>query len=125
MTDSQKLRVLRQIQSALSRTEHPTLRACGLTEAEAQVVASEGLVRLFSVAVDGPLLDRYRVETIDEAGHGVLSQSDVTDSLRVTVEPPRRSVWSRIASALGTKLWDVVKVALGAVVGWLLKTYFG
>ena len=88
-------------------------------------MASEGLVRVFFVADEGPLLDRYRVDAIGEAGHSILSQTDAIDTLRVTVETPRRSVWSRIGSAVGTKLWDVIKVVLGAVIGWLLKTYFG
>lgn len=125
MTDPEKLKALRQIQSALCRADNPTLRACGLDEVDAQAVCNEGLIEVRIVADDGSLLDRYRVQEISELGHGILSRSDASDALRVTLEPKHRSAWARLGSAFGSKLWDVVKVAIGALIGWLLKTYFG
>jgi hypothetical protein len=126
LTEAQKLKGLRQIQSALCHQEHPTLRACGLTEGVSAVLANEGLVELWIVADEGSDLDRYRVSEISEAGFGILSRGDVAEPapLRISVEPHQEPLWLRIRRALVSGLWDVVKIALGIpvgiLVGWFL-----
>jgi len=122
---AQKLRGLRQIEAALCRKEHPTLRACGLTQDVAAALANEGLIEVLIVADEGSDLDRHRVDTIAAAGLGMLSESDVAapEPLRVAIEPRHESVWKKLRRALVSGMWDVVKIALGGVVG-ILVGYF-
>jgi hypothetical protein len=126
LSEAEKLTGLRQIQAALCHQEHPTLRACGLTERIAAGLDAEGLVELFFVSDEGPDLDRYKVERISESGFGILSRSDVAEQppLRVTVEHPPVPTWLKIRRALVSGLWDVVKIGLGVpvgiLVGWFL-----
>ncbi len=125
ISHAQKLRGLRQIEAALCREEHPTLRACGLTQDVAAALANEGLIEVWIVADEGSDLDRHRVDTIAAAGLGMLSESDVAapEPLRVAIEPRHESVWKKLRRALVSGLWDVVKIALGGVVG-ILVGYF-
>ncbi len=129
LNQAQKLKVLRQIQSALCRSEHPTLRGGGLTEAEAQAVTYEPppdkIVDLFLVADDGSLLDRCRVDKVSESGFGILALGDVAEPAHVpvAVHNPPVPFSQRIRRALANGLWDVVKIALGVPVG-ILVGYF-
>ena len=130
---AEKLRVLRQIQSALGRSQHPTLRGCGLTEAQAQAVAyeqpPEQIVDLMIVADDGLVLDRCRVDDISEAGFGILALGDVAEPAHVpvAVHHPPATFSQRLRRALVSGLWDVVKIALGIpvgiLVGWFLWSH--
>jgi len=126
ISHADKLRALRQIESALGRSKHPTLRGCGLSEEMAAIVANELLVEVYFVADEGPDLDRYRVNRILEAGLGMLAQGDVAEAepLKISVVPHQESVWLKIRRALVSGVWDVVKIALGVpvgvLVGWFL-----
>lgn len=126
LSRAEKLRVLRQIQSALGRSKHPTLRGCGLTEAEAQAVGCEQqpeqIVNLMIVADDGLVLDRCRVDSISESGFGILALGDVVEPAHVpvAVHHPPVPFLRRLRKALVSGLWDVVKIALGGVVGILV-----
>jgi hypothetical protein len=125
LSGSERLKALRQIRVALCHQEHPTLRACGLTEGVAAAVASGGLIELYRVEDEGSYLDMYRVDKISEAGFGILAIGEVAESppLRIAVEPRHESAWSWIRRALVSGLWDVVKIALGVPVG-ILVGYF-
>ena len=71
-------------------------------------------------------MERRAVDTISEAGFGVLACGEVAElpPLRVAVEPRHESAWLRIRRTLMSGLWDIVKVALGIpvgiLVGWFL-----
>ena len=125
ISQAEKLKALRQIQSALDQVGHPTVRACGLTEKQFEVLADEELIEVTFVADEGPTLDRYYVESILPKGSAILVQDDASDApLRVQIYTPKLSIWSRIFRKTRSGLWDLIKVAFGAVVGWFLKTYF-
>ena len=66
------------------------------------------------------------MDTISEAGLGILALGDVAepDPLRVSVVPQHKSVWRRAFEATRTGVWDVIKIAFGAVLGWYFKKYF-
>lgn len=119
ISPAEKLKALRQIESALNRTRHPTLRACGLTEEVAVAVANEGLIELRIIADEGSDLDRYIVNKIDAVGLGILAQGDVAEPspLQVSVLPQHLSFATRLRRALLSGAWNVVKIALGIPVG--------
>ena len=125
ITHAEQLRALRQIESALGRKEHPTLRACGLTQDIAAFVANERLIEVYIIADEGSDLDRYVVDKIAASGLGILAQGDVAepDPLRVSVVPRQESAWLKIRRALVSGLWDVIKIALGVPVG-IVVGYF-
>ena len=131
LIEAQKLKILRQIQAALYREEHPTLRACGLSEEIAQAVACEPqpepIVDLWIVEDEGPVMDRCRVRKISDIGLGILARGDGAEPspMQVTVVPPKRSIYEQIRQATRSGSRDLVKVAFGAIVGWFLKKHFG
>jgi hypothetical protein len=124
LSHNEKLKALRQIQSALGRSKHPTLRGCGLTEEIALALATEDpleqVVNLYIVADDGSVLDRCRVNTISEAGLGILAMGDVAElpPLKISVVPHPVSFWSKILRATGSGLWDLIKMPISAIVGY-------
>jgi hypothetical protein len=130
LSEAQKLTALHQIQCALCYQKNPTLRACGLTEGVALAVAEEGLVQLYRVEDEGPVLDIHVVDRISECGLGILARGEVAEMppLRVALEPRHESVGSRIFRATRSGLWDLIKIAvgvlLGALITWYLKKYF-
>lgn len=130
ISPAEKLKALRQIQSALGRSKHPTLRGCGLTEEIALALATEQppeqVVNLFLVADDGSVLDRCRVNSISESGLGILAMGDVAEPspLKIAVVPHPVSFLSKLFQATRSGLWDIIKVAAGAIIGWFLKKHF-
>jgi hypothetical protein len=126
LSHKQKLKALRKIQFACGQTARPVARACGLSQEELEGLANEQLIELYFVADEGPDLDRYHISTITPAGMAVLTEAHVEpDPLKISIEPVHKSVWKRIFQATRSGLWDLIKVAFGAVLGWLLKKYFG
>ena len=125
---AQKLKALRQIQFALDRSARATPRACGLTEDEFPVLANEGLLELTFYLDPGeaPDLDRFHIEGISAKGMGMLAQAHVSepDPLKISVVPLQKSVCRRIYEGTRSGLWDLIKVAGGAVLGWYLKKHF-
>jgi hypothetical protein len=121
------LKALRQIQSALGRSKHPTLRACGLTEAVAASVANERLIELWIIADEGSDLDRFAVREIAAPGLGILAQGDVADlpPLKVSVLKHQESAWINTLRVLGKGLWELVKIGVGVALGWYLAKRFG
>jgi hypothetical protein len=125
--------VLRLIQATLNQVSQappdqrvlPTLRACGLAETDLPVLENGELVELWHTAEGGAELDQYTVSAIKPAGRAILTRAEV-DSPRavpVTLQAPPVPLSRRIAQVLATKLWDTAKIALGAVLGWLLKSW--
>jgi hypothetical protein len=129
LSHNEKLKALRQIQSALGHSKHPTLRGCGLTEEVALALATEQspeqVVNLFLVEDDGSVLDRCRVNSISEAGLGILAMGHVAEPppLKISVVPPPVSVLSKIFQATRSGLWDIIKIALGALAGGAVTLY--
>lgn len=121
-----RLRALRQIQSAVTREEHPTLRACGISENTAIALLNEELITAWKVRESGNVLDDLRIESLTDTALGLLSTASVQEPapLKVTIEPKHESVWNRIFKKTRSGAWDLVKIALGAVLGWWLKKYF-
>ena len=125
---AQTQKALRQIQFALGQSAHVTPRACGLTEAEFPVLANEGLLKLtfFLDPGEAPDLDRFHIEAISPKGMGILARAYVSepDPLKVSVVPPHKSLWRRAFEGTRSGLWDLIKLAVGAVIGWFLKKHF-
>lgn len=115
MKKAHKLQLLRKVRDILAETHRPTLRECGLKQQEAVLLSKEGLVEFYFTSDEGEDLDRYRVEKLTPTATRMLIED----------EHAPESVWSRIAHVTSIKLWDLAKVAFGAVIGWLLKSYFG
>jgi len=101
-----------------------------LTKEEALALKMEGLIVLYHVADAGPFLDIHIVDRITASGLGILARGDVAEMppLRVTLEPGHQSVWSKIFRATRSGMWDLIKIAvgvlLGALITWYLKKYF-
>jgi len=125
VTQAQKLKALRQIQFVLDRGGHPTARACGLTEPELEALANGGCIEVFFSRDDGPDLDRYHIAKLLPEGWSILSQAYAADDpVRIAVVPQNKSVLRRIYEGTRSGLWDLIKVAVGALLGWYLKKYF-
>jgi hypothetical protein len=107
----QVLKALRQIQGALGRQARPIARACGLMEAEFLTLEGEGLIEVTHFAESGPVLDIHRIEKILPKGEAILA-ANPTESLRMTLQPPQRSIWSRIGEVTGKILWGLIKLAV-------------
>jgi hypothetical protein len=126
MPMAQKQKLLRQIQFALDQVGKPTGRACGLTEAEFRALGNERLVEAFDCNDGDTILDTHRIYRILPAGMSILSQAYVAESppLQVSVVPPHKSIWRRAFEGTRSGLWDLIKLAIGAVIGWYLKKHF-
>ena len=122
---AQKLKALRQIQFTLRQTDCPLARACGLTQEELAVLANEEMIEVRFSSDDGPDLDRYHITEILPKGFSILAQDFVAepDPLRVAVVPPHRTVYQGIFEKTRSGLWDLIKIALGAVLGWFEKIF--
>ena len=123
---AQKLKALRQIQFALDQEAHPTGRACGLTAEEFATLANGRLIEAHDCQGGDTILDTHRIYKILPEGFAMLSQAHVAEPvpLQVTVVPAYKSIWRRVFERTRSGLWDVIKVAVGAVIGWYLKKYF-
>ena len=126
LTAAQKLKLLRQIQYRIGQERRPLARACGLTEDEFAILADEELIEVTFFQDAGPDLDRYNIERILPKGDAILVQAFVAepDPLRVSVVPQHKSIYKRIFEGTRSGLWDLIKIAFGAVLGWLLKKHF-
>ncbi|HZL79544.1 MAG TPA: hypothetical protein VFC17_11885 [Candidatus Limnocylindrales bacterium] len=125
ITQAEKLKALRQIQFQLGQIKHPLARSCGLTEAMFRVLVSEQLIRAGDCQ-DGPtILDTHRIYKILPEGHAILSLAHVADPepLKVIDATPPKSIWIRIFEGTRSGLWDLIKVALGAIAGGLVTLY--
>ena len=104
----------------------PTIRDAGLTEKEAKMLAEGQLVEFSVVADDGDSLDRHRIDKLTAKAFGILSRAGHASAplLRTSAQSPPGSVRSNVFRMMGTGLWDLIKLALGIVIGWYLKKYF-
>lgn len=123
ISPAQKLKALRQIQFALDQIALPSARACGLTETELEVLANEDSIEVSFSKDEGPILDRCYISKILPGGFAVLAQAHTApdETLQVSVLPAHKSNWKRIYDATRSGTWDLIKVAFGALLGWLLK----
>ena len=125
MTPARKLIALRRIQLLLDQIKRLRARDAGLTEAEFVELANGELIEVSFDADDGPVLDRYHIDKILPKGFLILSDDALEPSpLRVAVVPPHKSVCKRIYEGTRSGLWDLIKIAFGAVLGFLLKKYW-
>ena len=127
LSPAEKLKALRQIESALGRSKHPMLRACGLTEEVAAKAANEGLVLVFEAGEDDAksLLDKYAISKISESGLGILAAGDVAEPspLPVALHPRQEATRSKLIRLTGSGLWEIVKLALAAFFGGVVSWY--
>lgn len=125
---AQKLKAVRQIQFVLGQSTRATPRACGLTEDDFPILANEGLLELtfFREAGEAPDLDRFHIEGISDKGMALLAKAHVAepDPLKIAVVPQHKSILLRIYEGTRSGLWDLIKVAVGAGIGWFLKKHF-
>ena len=121
-----KVKALRQIQFVLGQSEQPIARACGVREEVFAVLANERLIEVFRIADEGETLDMWLVSKILPEGFALLSQAFVADPspLQISVVPHPKSVLRKIYEGTRNGLWDLIKVAIGAVLGWWLKKHF-
>jgi hypothetical protein len=121
----QVLEALRKVQFMFTLTTRPLARACGLTQEELATLANGGLIEVTSSSDEGPDLDRYHVERILPEGFSILAHEHVAkpNPLEVVLVPSHKSIYKRVFEATRSGTWDLIKVALGAVLGWYLKKY--
>jgi hypothetical protein len=128
ITQADKLKALRQIQFVLGQSTQATPRACGLTEAMFRALDNERLLELtfFLDPGEAPDLDRFHIEGISDNGTALLAQAHVAepDPLKISVVPQHKSILRRIYEGTRSGLWDLIKVAAGAAIGWFLKKHF-
>lgn len=126
ISPQQKLKALRQIRFRLSEEKLPSARACGLTQEELEVLASEELVEVYRTKDEGPDLDRYDISKILPGGWSILSQAYASEPepVEVSIVPPHKSVSRRLYEATRSGLWDLIKLAVGVLIGWCLNKHF-
>jgi hypothetical protein len=88
-----------------------------------------GEVRLIEVSFfedEGPVLDRYHIDKILPKGELILAQEVLAepDPLLVSIVTPKKSVCRHIYEGTRSGLWDLIKIAVGAALGWYLKKHF-
>jgi hypothetical protein len=114
MKQSRQIQVLRQIQAAHDLGQRPKPRAVGLNEKEFQEMADEELFEL-AYSVAEPQWFDYTIEKLSENALGLLSNAEPLPELRT----------ARIVRVVGKRLWELLLVALGVVLGWYLKKHYG
>jgi hypothetical protein len=126
VTPALKVKALRRIQLMLGQVRRIRGLDSGLTEEEFAALANEELVEVSFDADEGPILDRYYIDKILSKGFLILSDADLAQPspLQVAVVHPHKSVGKRIFEGTRSGLWDLIKVAAGAVLGWWLKKHF-
>ncbi len=122
--------VLHQLQYRLDQGEQPTPRSAELTETEFQEMAAAKLFRLEKLEEDGDVLDNFVICDLLYPAQVLLAKhpSPISPIQRVQSQPPPVSPAARLFSWLGSKLWEIVRMAfsavIGAVAGWYLKKHF-
>ena len=126
VTPALKVKALRRIQLMLGQVKRIRGLDSGLTEAEFAALANEELVEVTFDADEGPILERYYIRKILPKGFLILSDADLSppSPLQVAVVPHHKSVGTRIFEGTRSGLWDLIKIAFGAVLGFLLKKYW-
>jgi len=120
MTEDRKVQVVRQIRDAHDRGEQPTPRAVGWAKEEFQELANEPLVRWYSAGETGDILSDLRCDVILDAGLGLLSRADarLLHDIELRVRPESRG--AKLRRVLGIGLWDLVKMPVAWLVGYLM-----
>ena len=125
VTPALKVKALRRIQLMLGQVRRIRGLDSGLTEEEFAALANEELVEVTFDADEGPILERYYIHKILPKGFLILSDADLSPSpLQVAVVHPHKSVGTRIFEGTRSGLWDLIKIAFGAGLGFLLKKYW-
>lgn len=123
VSEAEKVRILRMIETTLMRSESPTLRACGLTEETLEALkvedGEEPIVDLWIVADDGSDLDRHRVNKITARGLGLMARADVAPQAPIPISMASKP--QSIRERFWKHIWDIIKIAFGTVLGWVLK----
>ena len=123
MTTRQKIEALSLIQEMLGRSMHIRPIDLELTDEEVESMYCEGLIEGGSCAAE-PEGERFVVSAILPKGLKLLMTRNLHVE-RYFSEPPPKTISERIVSALANRLWDVAKVLLGVVAGYMMKSYFG
>ena len=125
-TPNLKVTALRRIRLLLDRPGLLHARDAGLTEDEFVELANEQLIEIHFDADEGPVFDRYYIDSILPKGELILADDALAapDPLRVAVVPHHKSVGTRIFEGTRSGVWDLIKVAFGVVLGFLLKKYW-
>lgn len=124
MSSAKKLEHLRRIQYLLDHTRRLHARDAELTEAEFLALEDEGLTFFRD---DGEVLDIHDIEKITPKGVAVLANAHLAkpEPLQVTVVIQPKSFLRRIYEGTRSGLWDLIKIAVGAAIGWWLKKHSG
>jgi hypothetical protein len=127
MSLSDKVKALRQVQFVLGESRRATPRSCGLTEDEFPILANEELLGLTIVQDPGeaPDLDRFHIVSISPKGMAILAKAHVAepDPVKIDIVPREKPIWLRIYDATRSGLWDLIKLAFGAICGGLVTWY--
>ena len=126
MSEGETLEHLRRIQYLLGQRGRILARDSGLTEKEFLELDDEQLIEVSHFRDEGEVLDTHHIENILPKGLLILADSVLAKPgpLQVTVVTPPKSLLRRIYAGTRSGLWDLVKIAAGAVLGWVLKKYF-
>ncbi|HTH48650.1 MAG TPA: hypothetical protein VMB21_14150 [Candidatus Limnocylindria bacterium] len=123
----EQLKALRRIKFVHGQVKQLIALDCELTEKGFHTLVQEGLIEV-SLAADGPpTAATCYIEKITAKGYSLLARGETDDEvfLKNALSAPKGSLWMRVYKGTRSGLWDLVKVALGAAVGWYLKKCFG
>ena len=125
MTEKRKVEVLCRLRETLGQRAHPTLRETGLPAREVQELLDEELIVPGDKGAEvGADADRYVVAELTDKAILYLSSRKAYPMTRVETHAPPRSSSARIAAGTASRLWDLLKVAFGILLGWWLKKQF-
>lgn len=126
MNQARKIALLRQIRYVLTQEKNPSLRAADLSLQDVMELQKEKLLDLWVVddsAVDE--LGNYRIHGLTDAGVALLDPANAPSPPVLPAEPEKQPQPSKGAGVFAKRVGDLLKIAIGVVVGWYLKKYFG
>lgn len=121
--------ILTLLRKLLDDEVHPTLRDVGVSGAEAQCLAKQGLIvlgdtRSWGNAGNIAFEDRYVIARISDSALVWLAEAELSASPpihQMQIVPPAESKFVKICRWLGNKLWEILAAIVAAVVaGWFL-----
>lgn len=128
MNHARKIELLRQVRFVLTQEKNPSLRAADLSLQDVLELQKEKLLDL-RIVDDSEVdeLGNYRIRGLTDAGLALLEPAkapgapDFPAELQPEMQPSRSNETSVFAKRIG----DLLKIAVGVVIGWYLKKYFG
>src|SRR5688572_21831527 len=126
MNQAQKIELLRQVRFVLTQERNPSLRAAGLSLQDVMELQKEKLLDL--IVVDHSEVDElgnYRIRGLTDAGVAVLEPGRAASAPVLPTRPEVRTEAPKASGVFANRFADLLKIAVGVVIGWYLKKYYG